>query len=212
MNERTPWAAWTNLMIIKRPAKEKVIREEGSIPGSGRSPGEGNGNSLRYSCLENPTDKGAWRAMVHSVAKSWTRLNGYTQHGKEGVSPFAVPPLACLQQSANELCYEVSPHDTLGKTPSPTVIIGFLADFFAKCGLASGTPISLLWSRLPLTSPSSLNLFPELYSFLLLFLPRLFSMFTCLFLSPRCERSPGVCFLNFLVFSLYIVSWPNFFC
>ena len=92
MNERTPWAAWTNLMIIKRPAKEEVIREEGSIPGSGRSPGEGNGNSLRYSCLENPTDRGAWRAMVHSVAKSWTRLNDYTQREKEGVSPFAVPP------------------------------------------------------------------------------------------------------------------------
>ena len=53
-------------------------------------------------------------------------------------------PLACLQQSENELCYEVSPHDTLGKTPSPTVIISFLADFFAKCGLASGPLILLL--------------------------------------------------------------------
>ena len=44
----------------------------GSIPGSGRSPGEGNGNSLQYSCLENPMDSGAWRATVHGVAKSWT--------------------------------------------------------------------------------------------------------------------------------------------
>ena len=41
----------------------------GSIPGSGRSPGEGNGNPLQYSCLGNPTDKGAWWATAHSVAK-----------------------------------------------------------------------------------------------------------------------------------------------
>ena len=44
----------------------------GSIPGSGRSPGEGNGNPLQYSCLENPMDGGAWWATVHGVAKSQT--------------------------------------------------------------------------------------------------------------------------------------------
>ena len=43
-----------------------------SIPGSGQSPGEGNGNPLQYSCLENCMDRGAWRATVHRVAKSWT--------------------------------------------------------------------------------------------------------------------------------------------
>ena len=42
----------------------------GSIPGSGRSPGEGNGNPLQYSCLENPMDRGAWRATVHGIAES----------------------------------------------------------------------------------------------------------------------------------------------
>ena len=46
-----------------------------SIPGSGRSPGEGNGNPLQYSCLENPIDREAWRATVHGFAKSWTRLS-----------------------------------------------------------------------------------------------------------------------------------------
>ena len=46
----------------------------GSIPGSGRSPGEGNGNPLQCSWLENPTDRGAWQAAVHRVAKSRTRL------------------------------------------------------------------------------------------------------------------------------------------
>jgi len=45
-----------------------------SLPGSGRSPGEGNGNPLQYSCLENSMDRGAWRAIVHGVAKSQTLL------------------------------------------------------------------------------------------------------------------------------------------
>ena len=47
----------------------------GSIPGSGRSPGEGNGNPLQYPCLGNPMDTGAWRAAVYGVAKSRTRLS-----------------------------------------------------------------------------------------------------------------------------------------
>ena len=47
----------------------------GLIPGSGRSPGEGNDNPLQYSCLENPMDRGAWWATVHGVAKSRTRLS-----------------------------------------------------------------------------------------------------------------------------------------
>ena len=51
---------------------------EGSIPGSGRFPGEGNGNPLQYSCLENPMERGAWWATVHRVAKSRTRLSNFT--------------------------------------------------------------------------------------------------------------------------------------
>ena len=50
----------------------------GLIPGLGRSPGEGNGNPLQYSCLENPMDGGAWWATVHGVAKSRTRLSDFT--------------------------------------------------------------------------------------------------------------------------------------
>ena len=50
----------------------------GSIPESGRSPEEGNGNPLPYSCLENPMDGGAWWATVHRVAKSRTRLSDFT--------------------------------------------------------------------------------------------------------------------------------------
>ena len=51
------------------PANAGDVRDAGSIPGSGRSPGEGSGNSIPYSCLENPMDRGAWRATVHGVAK-----------------------------------------------------------------------------------------------------------------------------------------------
>ena len=47
------------------------------IPGSGRSPGEGNGYPLQYSCLENPMDRGAWWAAVCRVAKSWTQLSEF---------------------------------------------------------------------------------------------------------------------------------------
>ena len=54
--------------------KESACRavDMGSIPGSARSLGEGNGNPLQYSCLEEPTDRGAWWATDHGVAKSWT--------------------------------------------------------------------------------------------------------------------------------------------
>ena len=54
------------------------VGDLGSIPGLGRSPGEGNGNPLQYSCLENPMDGGAWWAAVHGVAKSQTQLSDFT--------------------------------------------------------------------------------------------------------------------------------------
>ena len=54
------------------------VGDPGSIPGSGRSPGEGNGNPFQYYCLENPIDRGAWKATVHGVTKSRTRLSDFT--------------------------------------------------------------------------------------------------------------------------------------
>ena len=50
------------------------VGDPGSIPYSRRSPGEEKGYPLQYSCLENPMDRGTWQAIVHRVAKSWTRL------------------------------------------------------------------------------------------------------------------------------------------
>ena len=54
------------------------VGDLGSIPGLGRSPGEGQGNPLQYACLENPMDGGAWWATVHGVAKSQTQLSDLT--------------------------------------------------------------------------------------------------------------------------------------
>ena len=64
-------ASWVaSLMVKKLLFKAGDLRDVGSNPGLGRSPGEGNGNPLQYSCLENPMDRGAWCATVHRVAKS----------------------------------------------------------------------------------------------------------------------------------------------
>ena len=59
-------------MVKNLPAMQE---DPGSIPGSGRSPGEGSGNPLQYSWLENLMERRAWQAIVHGVAKSWTQLN-----------------------------------------------------------------------------------------------------------------------------------------
>ena len=61
-------------MVKSLPASAADVRDAGSIPGTERSPGGGHGNPLQYSCLENPMDRGAWKATGHSVTKSWTRL------------------------------------------------------------------------------------------------------------------------------------------
>ena len=60
------------LVVRNLPANAGDVRDVGSILGSGRSLREEHGNPLQYSCLDNPMDRGAWRAIVHGVAKSWT--------------------------------------------------------------------------------------------------------------------------------------------
>ena len=60
------------LVIMSLPAKAGDVRDVGSIPEMGRSPGEGHGNPLQYSFLENSINRGAWRATVHGVAQSQT--------------------------------------------------------------------------------------------------------------------------------------------
>ena len=62
-------------MVKNLSANTQDGRDMGSIPGLGRSPGGENGNPLPFSCLENPMDRGAWRATVHGVTKSLTGLS-----------------------------------------------------------------------------------------------------------------------------------------
>ena len=63
-------ASQVALVVKNLPANAGDMRDVGSVPGSGRSPGGESGNPLPYSCLENPMDRGTWRATVHGVAKN----------------------------------------------------------------------------------------------------------------------------------------------
>ena len=73
-------ASQVALVIKKLPASTGDVRDEGSIPGSGTSPGGGHGYPLKYSCLENPMDRGDWWATDHWVTKSHTRLKQLITH------------------------------------------------------------------------------------------------------------------------------------
>ena len=70
------------MLVVKKPpanaGKTSDVGGGGSIPGSGRSPGVGNGNPLQYSCLENPMDRGGWQATILGITKSWTWLSTHT--------------------------------------------------------------------------------------------------------------------------------------
>ena len=69
------------MLVVKNlPVNAGDVRDTGSIPILGRSPGKGNGNPLQYFCLENPIDRRAWQATVHGVTKSWTWLKWLRMH------------------------------------------------------------------------------------------------------------------------------------
>ena len=70
-----PGASQVAPVVKNPPASAGDIRDAGLIPGLGRSPEEGNSNPFQYSCLENSTDREAWCAAVHGVAKIWTRFS-----------------------------------------------------------------------------------------------------------------------------------------
>ena len=66
-------------MVKNLPANAGATGDTDLIPGSGRSPGVGNGKPLQYSCLDNPVDRGVWQATVHGVAKSQAQMSAHTQ-------------------------------------------------------------------------------------------------------------------------------------
>ena len=73
------WASQVALVVKNLPVNPGDIRDEGSIPGSGRCPGLGNGTPLQYSYLGNSMGRGAWWTTVHRVAKHWTWLSDLVQ-------------------------------------------------------------------------------------------------------------------------------------
>ena len=73
-------------MVKNMPASARDTRDMGSIPGSEKSPGEGNGNPLQYSCLENPMDRGVWWATVHGVTKESNMTEQQEWHSKGLIS------------------------------------------------------------------------------------------------------------------------------
>ena len=75
------WASQVTLVVKSPSTNAGDVRDTGSIPGSGRSPGGEHGYPLQYSCLGNPKDRGAWQAIVHSVSQSRTQLKQLSTHG-----------------------------------------------------------------------------------------------------------------------------------
>ena len=70
-------------MVANPPANAGEASDTALIPGLGGSPGEGHGNPLQYSCLENPMDKATWQATVHRVPQSWTQLKQLSTHTQD---------------------------------------------------------------------------------------------------------------------------------
>ena len=86
------------------------------IPGSGRSSGEGNGNTLLYSCLENFLNRGVWQATVHGVEKSWARLSDF--HYTTAVRICITNSLGCTPETNTTLCINYTPIKKKKRDPS----------------------------------------------------------------------------------------------
>ena len=85
------------MLVVKNPpANAGDIIDVDSIPGSGRSPGGGHGNLLQYSRLENPMDRGTWKATVHRVTKSRTQLKRLSVHTHKGTLRFVLFFFVCF--------------------------------------------------------------------------------------------------------------------
>ena len=77
------WKGFRVALVVRNlPVNAGDLRDAALSPGSGRSPGRGNGNPLQYSCPENPMDRETWRATVYKVTKSWTRLKQRCTHAQ----------------------------------------------------------------------------------------------------------------------------------
>ena len=94
-------ASQVALVVKNPPANAGDIRDQTSIPGSGRSPGEGNGNPLQYSCLENPMAQSSLVATVHGLERSWTWLKHLSMHTHTHSSFYLLIHLFCPSLLSN---------------------------------------------------------------------------------------------------------------
>ena len=124
-------------MVTNPPAYSGDLRNTGLIPGWGRSLGGGHGNPLQYSCLENPMDRGAWRATVHRVAKSRTRLSNL------GHTHAFVPP------ANGSLCLEHPACSSLLAGGTPPCLLRFSGLHHLIPGAFSNVHILFLLGSLP---------------------------------------------------------------
>ena len=101
---------WVTKMIAGSDGKESACNagDPSSIPGSGRSLGEGNGKPLQYSCLENPIDREAWWAIIHVVPRSWTWLKQLSMHKLALETMFLVITLYCQLYTNHQTCLDES--------------------------------------------------------------------------------------------------------
>ena len=110
--------------VVKNPpANTRGARDMSSIFGSGRSPGEGKGNPLQYSCLGNPTDRGAQWATVHGVAKSQTQLSNQTHththlHTHTYTQDYFKSCINVQFSSVAQSCPTLRPHESRNSHPS----------------------------------------------------------------------------------------------
>ena len=114
-------ASQVGLVVKNLPVNAGEIRDVGSIPGLGRSPGGGHGNPLQYSCLENPMERRIWQGTVHSVQKSQTQLKQLSTHRLVHI-PYTYL-LSSVQFSHSVVSDSLWPHElqhTRPPCPSPT--------------------------------------------------------------------------------------------
>ena len=115
------WRGFPGGSVIKNlPAKAENARDGGLTPGSGRSPGRGNGNLFQYSCLKNSKDRGAWQATVHGLAKRRTQLSMCTLTEENSES-------SSLQRTQREYIYEPSRRLSPDTASAGTLTLDFSA-------------------------------------------------------------------------------------
>ena len=150
---------WASLVAqkVKNPACN--AGDQGSIPGSGRSPGEGNGYPLQCSCLENSVDRGAWQAIVHGVTKSQTRLNDQHAH----INPYKLPysdRITWLHPFCEEsMCFKEQRSTHAGKSVSEITTLE--RDLIPLSRTMYSFPALSL--SCPLLFEDSLALYPQVY-------------------------------------------------